>query len=244
MKHILVTRPEPDAWTSKIQMENLGLKASLAPLIEIAFDEISPDALEGAKGLIVTSRNAMRSLALSTLLDRILHMQVYAVGEATGLAAKELKFANVTAARGTAEDLVPVIAERHRGKPGHLIHLAGDHVATDLVGDLAAEGVSVRTVVVYRSIAAEVLPPLVNGGLKTGAIDAVALMSPRTAEIWSALADKSGLASQLPNITHICLSEAVADKLQHIPNARIEIAVQPNAQDFLALIRRLAEQST
>ena len=240
--HVLVTRPEPEAWKTKSQLENLGLKVTSAPLLEIAFNEIAPDAFDRASGVIATSTNALRALALSGLIDKVQPLQVYAVGEATAAFAEDLKLRNITAGRGTAADLVPVIAERHATRPGHLIHLAGDYLAFDLAHALATKNIKVAVQTVYRSISAERLPPGVVGAIKSGQINAVTLMSPRTAQIWGDLTAKHGLQTELNKIIHVCLSEAVAAQLPPNSQRHTEIAVQPNGQEMLALIGDLAAQ--
>ena len=240
--HVLVTRPEPEAWQTKSQLENLGLKVMSAPLQTITFNDIATDAFDGASGVIATSKNALRGLALSGLIDKVQPLQVYAVGEATAAFAEDLKLRNITAGRGTAEDLVPVIAERHMKRAGHLVHLAGDYLAFDLSGALAEKGIKVAVLTVYRAMAADVLPPGVVGALKTGKIDAVTLMSPKTAQIWADLTRKHGLQSELSKIIHVCLSDAVAAALPPNSQRRTEIAVQPKGQEMLALIGDLAAQ--
>ncbi len=238
--HILITRPLPDAWHMQGLVEKLGYRASLAPLIEIVPEPIDPGVFAGASGVIATSQNGLRSLHLAALTDLARPLQVYAVGEATAKHAVDLKLRNITAGRGTAADLIEVIAERHQTRKGHLVHLAGDHLACDIRQALAARGIEVRPVLAYRSVAATALPPEVVAQIKAGQIDAVMLMSPRTAEIWTRLAAKHGIQDQLNKMVHFCLSPAIAAKLQLAPEARIEIAVEPHMNEMLSLIKGLA----
>ena len=238
--HILVTRPLPDAWQMKALVEKLGHEASVAPLIEIVPEAIDPAAFEGASGVIATSQNGLRSLHLAALTDAVRHLQIYAVGEATAKHALDLKLRNITAGRGTGADLVSVIAERHKDRKGHLVHLAGDHLAYDMKEALAAHGIEVKPILAYRSVAATALEPEVIGKIRTGQIDAVILMSPRTAEIWTKLAAEHGLGAELDRIVHICLSPAVAGRLQLAPGARVEIAAEPHMNEVLSLIKGLA----
>ncbi len=240
--HVLITRPEPEAWQTQSQLEKLGLQVTSAPLLTIAFNDIASDAFDGASGVIATSTNGLRALAMSGLIDRVQPLQVYAVGEATAAFAEDLKLRNITAGRGTATDLLPVIAERHATRPGHLIHLAGDYLAFDLAGALGSKNVKVVAQTVYRSIAADRLPPGVVGAIKSGQINAVTLMSPRTAQIWVGLAAKHGVQTELNKVIHVCLSEAVATQLPPNSQRRTEIAVQPNGQEMLALMGELAAQ--
>lgn len=237
---VLVTRPFPDAWDMKAQIEKLGAEAVLAPLIEIVPLDLSLDQFEGASGIIATSLNGLRSLQLSGLVERVKRLQVYCVGEATAKLASELKLPNITAGRGTAADLVPLLTERHKNRTGALVHLAGDHLAFDLKGALNAEGIEVREVPAYKSVAASHLPLDAVSGLKTKRISVVTLMSPRTAEIWTTLAAKHGLQSELNKLVHVCLSQAVADKLLLPPPARVEVAAEPKLEEMIVLIKGLA----
>lgn len=241
--HILVTRPLPDAWETKAKLESLGHQVTLAPLIEIAPNDLTPDDFAGASGIIVTSQNGLRSLTLSGIADSVRRLQIYCVGEATAKLAEAMKLPNITAGRGTAEDLVPVIAERHKTRPGPLVHLAGDHLAYDLKGALAAEGIEVRPVTAYRAIAACELPPDAIGGLRTGRVGVVTLMSPRTADIWLMLAAKHGLQGQLKKLVHVCLSDAVAARLQLEGEGTVLVAAEPKFEEMLSLIKGLAASS-
>lgn len=237
---VLVTRPLPDAWDMKSRIERLGPSAVLAPLLEIVPLELTIGQFDGASAIIATSQNGLRSLQLAGLIEQVKRLQVYCVGEATAKLAADMKLPNITAGRGTAADLVPVIAERQKARAGYLAHLAGDHLAFDLKGALGAQGLEVRELAAYKSAAADVLPLEAVAGIKTKRIGAVTLMSPRTAEIWTALAAKHGLQSELNKLVHVCLSQAVADKLQLPPTARVEIAAGPNLEEMLILIKGLA----
>lgn len=240
--HILVTRPLPDAWDMRASLQRLGYEVTLSPLVEIVPQDLAIEQFEGASGLVATSQNGLRSLQLSGLLDKVKHLQVYCVGEATATLAKDLKLPNVTAGRGTAAELVPVIAERHKTRSGAIVHLAGDHLAYDLKGALAGKGVEVREIAAYKSVAATNLSPEAVAGLKSKRINVVTLMSPRTAAIWTTLAAKHGLQGALNNLVHVCLSQAVADKLQLAPPARVEVAEEPKLDEMLVLIKGLAAQ--
>lgn len=241
--HIIVTRPLPDAWDTQARLEPLGFTTTLAPLLEIVPEALDLQQFEGASGLIVTSQNALRSLQLSGLTDSVRRLQVYCVGEATAKFAVDLKLPNVTAGRGTAADLVPVIAERHKSRPGHLVHLAGDHLAFDLAGALAEHGIDVRAVPAYKSLAARSLPPAAVAALKTRRRTAIMLMSQRTAEIWSQLSTRLGLQDELSNCVHVCMSQAVASKLQLLPATRVTVAAEPNLAEMLSTLKALAAEA-
>ena len=239
--HVLVTRPETDADDVSARLEALGVTVSKAPLIEIELNAIPVDAITTAAGLIATSRNGLRSLARSPVLGQSLTKPLFAVGSATADLARDLGFTDVRVGNGTAASLVPVIvgSQAEFGR-GPLVHLAGDHLAFDLRGALAATTVNLTVVPAYRSIAAKALSPGNQKALAAGAIDAVILMSPRSAQIWGTLVSDAGLQKNSQKLTYVCLSKAVADTLQLPSRAKVKVADNPSSLEIVALIRALA----
>ena len=121
-----------------------------------------------------------------------------------------------------------------------LVHLAGDHLAYDLKGKLAAQGITLTPIPAYKSVAAKTLPDNVQTLLATGALDAVILMSPRSAATWVGLLSALPVKPKLTKLTHICLSQAVADKLQGLAGLTSVIAERPNADEIIIQVYRLA----
>ncbi len=155
---LLVTRPLEDARRQAERLAALGHEAVLAPLLTIEPVPGVALPLEGAQALIVTSRNALRALAAHPARDRALALPLIAVGEATAREAEGLGFKSVTVGEGTAESLLPLIAERFDAGNGPLVHLAGETLAYDLKGALEAKGFKLHQPVLYRAQAAEALP--------------------------------------------------------------------------------------
>lgn len=242
--HILVTRPEPDARDLQALLEGLGHEVTVSPLIEIVDEPLPPDVLDKASGLIVTSQNALRSLEHAGLAASTKTLPVYAVGEATARLATAMGMTQVIAGSGTGRELATTIAQRHAapqgGRSGPLVHLCGDHLAFDLGGALAFAGFTVRAVPAYRSVAIKNLSPQLVAALTSNNINAVMLMSPRTAAIWTTLTDKHGLQTKLGNLTHVCLSPAVAARLHLSPSPPLAIAREPRLEEMLVLIKGLA----
>jgi uroporphyrinogen-III synthase len=86
MKRLLVLRPEPGASRTVERARTLGLNAVSVPLFEIAPVEWEvPNAAE-FDGLLLTSANAVQFGGSN--LKRLGDLPVYAVGEATALAAR------------------------------------------------------------------------------------------------------------------------------------------------------------
>lgn len=237
--HVLVTRPEADAREMKAQIESIGHRVSVAPLIEIVHEVIEPHSLRGAAALVATSRNAITALASSPAIAMARTLPVFAVGSATASAARRAGFISVIEGPGAARDLAAVVARHPLSKSGPIVHLAGDHLAVDLAPILAAADVVLDVKLAYRSIAAQSLPGAVCQALAASDIDAVILMSPRTAMTWAKLV-AGPLQSQVDRVAHLCLSNAVAAALPGSRSQNVHVAHSPSSDGMLSLIRRLA----
>jgi uroporphyrinogen-III synthase len=239
---ILVTRPEPDARREAEMLAALGHEPVLAPLLEIEFCRDVPLQLEGAQGLLVTSRNALRALAHHRDLAEARKLPLFAVGDATARAAEELGFANVTAGPGTGAAMAELIASELGPKRGPLVHLAGETLAFDLKAALEGRGFTVRRPVLYRAVPARELPAEALELLKAGKLDGVILMSPRTAKTFTALLGRHGFVTQGKSLVCYCLSEAVAEAVAPL-GCEARVAARPREEDVLALVDSEAASS-
>ncbi|MDX2156568.1 MAG: uroporphyrinogen-III synthase [Hyphomicrobiaceae bacterium] len=241
--HILVTRPAPDGATLKQLIESAGHQASLAPLMSVAFDRPLAEELEGITGLVATSRNALRALAGTEALDVARGLTVFAVGAGTAEQARSMGFARVVKGPGTAEALGPLIASIVDPAEEVLLHLAGEQLSRDLVGELSLSGLNISSRIVYGIRPARELPEAVRSAIRVGVIDAVMLMSPQTAAIWSRLVRLHGLESAAREIIHLCLSSAVAGRLTGLGTVPTGIAGEPTLEEMLALADLAAAKS-
>jgi uroporphyrinogen-III synthase len=240
---VLVTRPIQDAEPLKTRVEALGCEVLLAPLMETVVNEIPAGTLDGATALIATSRNALAALAASSARASFTSVPFYAVGPGTAAAARNMGFHDVIEGAGNVEALVPVLCE-DRAPNKRLIYLRGDVVAFDLEGVLAARGLKVVPVQAYETLEAEALPLEVIEALRGRGVDAVTLMSPRTARIWLRLVEALSPPVQLSGVAHLCLSERVGEALGALAKtAKVLVTSQPNVQEMLALIEGLAASS-
>lgn len=245
--HVLITRPERDAADLRSRIEALGCRVTLAPLLAIEYLPIDSAALAGAGGFVATSRNGLRALAQSPALPAATGLPIFVVGPATATLAREVGFSTVIEGSGTAEGLAPCIVATAPAARGALIHLAGDHLAFDLAGALDAHGIKLKAIAAYRSVAAKTLDASVSDWLVAGQLDAVVLMSPRSARTWSTLIDALPVNADVSKVTHICLSPAVAQGLgalrQTTRAVPIKIANQPTSEEIVALVYRLAAET-
>ncbi len=186
----------------------------------------------------------MRALAASAALAAALKAPVFAVGPATAELARSLGFQRVIAGPGTGDELVPVIVANTDPRHGDLVHLAGETLAFDFAAALAGGGRKVRNVPAYRAVAAQSLSAKTAALIGGGMIDAVLLMSPRTAATFAQVVANAGLGESARQITCLCISKAAADALADLAPRRVEIATAPNSAAMLAAVSRVATLST
>lgn len=233
---ILVTRPEPDGLKLKGLLEAQGHEAVVEPLLKVTFETFEADELDGVTTLIATSRNALRAVRSAVPANRLQGLTVYAVGGATAEEARRMGFGRVIKGTGTAAGLVPLIASTLDPTEDMLLHLRGDKVATDVRGELEALGFRVAEAIVYSMRAADSLSPDVREQLSVGEIEAVMLMSPQTAAIYARLMARHRLQLPARLITHLCLSDAVSERLKPLGAVPVEVAEAPSLEEMLALV--------
>jgi uroporphyrinogen-III synthase len=233
--HVLITRPEADSAELKNKLEAMGHTVSCCPLLTIAYDA-PPLNLHGVQALIATSRNGLQGLARSPAFESARSLPTFAVGPGTAALARDLGFSSVIEGPGRAEDLVPLIASSLEPEGGPLLHVSGDKIAFDVAGALAAQRFDVRREIVYRSVAAGGLDAKVGAAIKSGTVDAVILMSPRTANVFMDLVAAAGLDAEARQLRFYCLSTAVADALSPLGASKVKIARLPNSEEMLAAL--------
>ena len=228
---VLVTRPQPEAGAFAARLAAAGHEALVDPVIRI---HEHPDALPdlGAYGgLVFTSANGVRAFAAATPTRAL---PVFAVGTASGAAARAAGFAKVAVATGDVTRLGDLIVAA--SPAGRLLHIAGEIVAGDLAGRLAEAGIALDRAVLYEARPATALGGATRAALEPGAaspLDAVTFFSPRTAVLFGELLAGEGLGLAATRLAAICLSAAVADAARAPGYARIAIAARPTAEAML-----------
>jgi uroporphyrinogen-III synthase len=216
---VAITRALPEAERTAARVRERGAEAIVAPLLTIVPCGYDTNT-QGAQAIIFTSSNGVRAFPdVRGARDRI----VLAVGDATAAAALEAGFSDVRSADGDVRSLAALAKASLDPAKGKLIHIAGDHVAGDLGGELRAAGFSVERRLAYASVAAAVLPEALREPL-----DIVLFHSPRAAESFIALG-----APNAARLTAGCMSAAIADAAAERSWKRIIIAPRPREDDLL-----------
>jgi uroporphyrinogen-III synthase len=232
---LLVTRPEPDNERTADALRTRGHEVVLAPLLRI---EAVTDADLGAPpwaALLLTSANGARAVERHPRRFELVELPVLAVGRGSAEAARTAGFDDVASADGNADDLVRFAALRFVGARRPLLYLAGEDRSSDLATELAARGLAVKTVVIYRAAKAERFPPEARLALEQGRIDGVLHFSRRSVD---AYVDCShDIVRQALAPVHYCLSARAAEPLRQAGATRIEVAAHPDEASLLALVR-------
>lgn len=235
---VLLTRPLDEAERTADTLRRLGHEALIAPVLRI---EPLPEARIGEgpfTAVLLTSGNAARAIAAHPRGGALTRLPVFAVGGKTAEAARTAGFSDVVSADGDAESLLALIAERIPASSRPLLYLAGSDIARDLGGALAARGLKVETVVLYRAVAAEALPEAAAAALRAGAVGAALHYSRRSAAIFVDCAAAAGLLPQVGALMHCCLSERASEPLRGIGAADIRIASAPGEAALIGLLPR------
>jgi uroporphyrinogen-III synthase len=241
--HVLVTRPEADADGLRQSLEQRGHTVSLAPLLEMRPYTLDAAIARGTQATIATSRNALRALAGQSILSDLQTRPLYAVGHATGTLARDLGFVSVIEGPAGGHELARIIVANTNRTLGPLLYLTGNQVAFDVSEALEAKGYTCHKVTGYEMVEAASLPAPVLSGLASSQLDAVILMSPRTAQIFVRLVDAAGLPEVARNLNYLCLSNAVAKPLECLAPPSVAVAKMPNSEEILALIDQISSRS-
>jgi len=224
MKRLLVLRPEPGAAATFARALAAGFQPIAAPIFTLA--PIPWEAPEAAAydALMLTSANAVRHAGPA--LDLYRALPVYAVGEATAVAAIDAGFTDVRAGAGDAAALVALMAQDGIARP---LHLAGRQHR-----DLAGASMPIARRIVYAAEPVTALPAAARAAIHDGAVALV--HSPRAGEVFAHLLGQGGIAPSTVAIAAI--SEAASAGTWR----KVAIADAPNDSALLAAAARLCEK--
>ena len=240
---ILVTRPQPDNAATVAALRALGFEALPAPMLRfepVAFQLDDADAGFGA--VIVTSANALRAIEGKAALARLTALPLFAVGERTAQAARDVGFSNVISADGDATVLRDLLVARVRAqtfkKTATLLYLAGADLARDLAGELGERGFNVVTQTTYRMAAILHLPDDVCAAFAAHGIEAVLHYSRRSARAFLNAARAGGVEISALAVPQCCLSESVAAIVRDAGATQVVAAATSDEKALFAALDR------
>jgi uroporphyrinogen-III synthase len=230
---VLVTRPHEDALETQILLGARGHEAIVAPLLEVRFRDGPEIDLAGVQAIVATSANGVRALARRTARR---DLPVFAVGPQTAQAAQAAGFANVKNADGDADALAIAIPLWTSAAIGELLHATGAEGAGRLAKALATAGFKVRTEVLYDVLGVSELTRNVAAEFAADRIDAVMLLSPRSASTFVQCIERAGLRTQARRVIAACISEATAAAIASLNLDDVRVAARPNQASLLACL--------
>ena len=235
---LLLTRPQADGERTAATLRNLGHSVFVAPLLRIETLTDVEIGKEPWAGILLTSANAARAIAAHKALPDLLGLPVIAAGDRSADTMRTVGFRDVVSAAGGEKDLVRLAMQRF-GAGALLLYLAGADRSGDAAGDLEAQRIAVRTVVVYRAVPFAVLPHAAVVALDRG-IDGILHFSRRSAATYVEVALAAGLREQaVEKPVHFCLSSQVVEPLVEAGARQTRIAREPTEAALIALIRAL-----
>lgn len=245
---ILVTRPQPDNASTAAALYARGFEALAAPMLRFEKVMLSIDADADFGAVVVTSANALRALADQPVQVALLHLPLFAVGDRTAEAARNLGFARVISADGDAAALRDLLMESSKSKllnkDRPLLYLAGADLARDLAGELGAHGFTVVTQTAYRMMPVADLPHDVSAAFVAGKVEAVLHYSRRSARAFFQAVGLSGVEIAALAVPHYCLSAAVGAIAHDAGASQVVVAQTPDENAlFAALDRAIAPLS-
>ena len=219
MRRLFVFRPGPAVNRTIEKAKAMGLEPVSIPLFELeAIDWALPDA-RAFDGILLTSANAI-DLA-GEKLERLRALPVYAVGEASAVAARVAGFGVANVGNGGIDDLLALIGPEER-----LLHLCGEDRRKPKESRQPIE-----VVPVFRAKSREV------GGLSEELRGQVAVLhSPRAAQRLSELVDMDAR----PSVRVAAISQATAEAAGE-GWAEVRAAEKPSDTVLLALAARLCK---
>ena len=224
MKPLLVLRPEPGAAATFARALAAGLQPVATPIFTagpVAWE--APDAGD-YDALMLTSANAVRHAGPA--LSHYRALPVYAVGEATAVAAIDAGFADVRVGTGDAAALVAMMARDGISRP---LHLAGREFR-----DLPDAPMPITRRIVYAAQPVAALPSAARAAIERGGI--ALIHSPRAGEVFAHLLSEAGI--EPGSVAIAAISEAAAAGRWR----DVAIAVTPDDSALLAAAARLCEK--
>jgi len=231
---LLLTRPRCESETLAQSLDALGHEAYIEPMLSIVFESQPQIATGNPQAILITSVNAARAFSHHYQDHRYKDTPVFTVGAATADALGRFNVVHV-GTKGVAALQEAVCAEL-KPAAGTLLYVRGVHIAGNLGANLARSGYTVEDAVLYEAVAANRFSAGVLDKFQNNLIDGVVLFSPRTAAVFSKLAEKASLVKKLDGVTFYCLSQNVSDSIElekNLLRKQIVIARLPTQESLI-----------
>jgi len=221
-RRIWVTRTRPGGDQTATLLIAQGFAPIVAPVLAARPIPGAAIDLTGVDAIAFTSGHAVTAFAA---LSDVRALRAFAVGEATGEAARRVGFDAVTVGHGGAHALARVIAAAEP-PPAKVFIPNVAEPAADLVALLAEAGIAAAQTAVYETVPTGEAVPLDD-------VDAILIHSARAGRL---VADDLAGKPQCARIIACVISEAAAAPLRGLGLKAIEVAAVPSELALLALL--------
>ncbi len=225
-KRIWITRTEPAASSTAVEVRDRGFDPWVMPLLEVRPLTAEPLDLTGVGALAFTSNNGVRAFCALSAERQI---RVFAVGAATAKAAWAAGFRRVLSSDRDVSVMAQGIIERKRELTGVVLYPGALEPAGDLVSVLKPHGIEAREIPVYDTCPTD----LTDAQLAQMAdMDVALIHSAKAAQVLADLLARH----PLPRLGIAGLSRAAVQPLAQSAVAWTRVAATPLEATLLDLI--------
>lgn len=230
---VLVTRPASRAGHTEQRLVDMGHEVTVAPVLTIT-PSGAPMPAGVFDAIILASPGAL--LAFS---EPPVHLPVLAVGDRTAEDARRAGFLHVMSAAGDRLDLAEMARET-LPPARRLLMAVGRERKEDLADLLRHAGHDPVIWVCYHADAVEMLEPDAVDALAHGRIDCILHYSPRSAGLFTDLAQRAGVLEAARGLRHVCISDDAAQVLEAAGFQHIVTAGHPDENAMMAALDGVA----
>lgn len=238
----LITRPRDDAEALARRLQELGHESHICPLMQRRAISFLPPDWSDYDAVAFTSRNGVAMGG--PYPPEALTLPVFAVGDATALAARDAGFSHVVSSNGTGADLAAELARQadkgeKSAKNFRVLHLSGETVRTDL--NFEKEGEDTSSSLIVDRLAAYAMQPIdvfddqTIAALESDKISGTICLSPQSAKNFAKAAASARLTPFSFKFIFAAISPATARELADL-GGEIRIAAKPDLENTLALL--------
>ena len=164
-------------------------------------------------------------------------LPAFAVGDATAKCAADAGFTRIKIADGDAVALAALVARTLNPQAGSLFLPAGRGQGGELAMSLRQSGFRVFRRTVYEALPVSVLPVAAEKHLRQGEVRAAMFFSAETARHFVRLVHAAKLDETVSDVEAVSISDRSTVALKQLPWRRISVAVEPNQNAMLALLK-------
>ena len=229
---VIITRTQPGADVLVSRLSGLDYDAVAMPLLVTeATGTACPRSPGIIRGIIITSTQALRFFDAAAFALT----PVYAVGDATTMAARDAGFKNVTNGGGDVAALGACV--RAAAPQGQWLHIGADDMAAGTNEALAQTGAAVTRWAVYRSVPAPFDTARLQAYLAAGGPCIVSVHSPKGGALLTEAVRAYDADTLLRQMFLLCLSQAVLKSVGSVACGNMYVARTPDENALVDALR-------